>query len=125
MADLTLKERFGENVVFNPTAKTLTIKLSDLTGITVAGEDVGLDTSNMTAANQDSYSSRILWSLLQLQQQNQPENNNDETVGVYVTNGGKRDQTRNSVRQHGFILNTVGYINDTQGVILDPDSIGG
>lgn len=124
MTDLTLQERFGTNVAFNETTKILTIDLNDFSSITVSGEDVGLNVSGMTATNQNEYATRIMWALLQLQQQNQPESNNDETVGIYVTNEGRRNQTRNSVAQLGFRLVTTAYINDTQGVILDPDNIG-
>ena len=123
MADLTLIQRFGDNVSFNETSKILSIDLNNLSSITVGGVDVGLDVSAMTAANQDEYSSRIIWALLQLQQQNQAASNNDETVGIYVTNQGKRNVTRNSVAQFGFNLVTTAYVNDTQGVILDPDEI--
>lgn len=127
MAELTLTDRFGSNAVFDQVAGTLTIKLSDLADQAAGGDitnNLGLDTSGMTTANEDSYSSRILWALLQLSQQNQPENNNDETVGVYVTNEGRRNTIRNSVAQLGFRLTVTAYINDTQGVVLDPDAIG-
>ncbi|MEO0835978.1 MAG: hypothetical protein AAFY16_08325 [Cyanobacteria bacterium J06642_3] len=124
MADLTLAQRFGDDVSFNESTGVLSINLNNLSSITVSGVDVGLDISSMTEANQDQYASRIIWGLLQLQLQNQPENNNDETVGIYVTNQGKRNERRNSVAQLGFNLTTTAYINDTQGVILDPDAIG-
>ena len=123
MADLTLAQRFGDDVAFNESTGVLSINLNNLSSITVGGVNVGLDISGMTTANQDQYSSRIIWALLQLQQQNQPENNNDETVGIYVANQGKRPVTRNSVAQFGFNLVTTAYVNDTQGVILDPDNI--
>lgn len=125
MADLTLTQRFGQNVSFNPTSKILSVNLNDLASVVIAGSDVGLDVSGMTAENQDQYASRILWSLLQLSQQNQPENNNDETVGVYVTNQGKRSISRNNVAQFGFQLVATAYQNDNIGVTLDPDNING
>ena len=84
----------------------------------------GLDTTDMTNANEDEYSSRILWALLQLNQQNQPSDDDDNEVGVYVTNEGRRNFTRNSVAQIGFRLTTTAYINDPLGVDLDPDEIG-
>lgn len=123
MADLTLQQRFGTNATFNETTKVLSIDLNNLSSIIVSGVDVGLDISAMTAANANQYASRIIWALLQLQQQNQAENNNDETVGIYVTNQGKRNVARNNVSQFGFVLSTTAYVNDTQGVILDPDDI--
>ncbi len=129
MPELTLKQRFGSNVEFNETAGTLTIKLSDLgdddgngNGDMTNGR--GLDVSAMTDANKDEWSSKILWALLQLNQQNQPEDDDDDEVGVYVTNEGRRNFTRNSVSQIGFRLTTTAYINDPLGVDLDPDQIG-
>lgn len=123
MADLTLVQRFGDNVVFNETTKVLSIDLNDLSSIVIDGVDVGLDVSAMTAANQDTYATRILWSLMQRSQSQQPASNNDETVGLYVTNQGKRTVVRNSVSQFGFQLVATAYKNDTVGTQLDPDEI--
>ncbi len=126
MADLTLAQRFGNSVSFNQTAGTLTIKLSDLADQATGGDitnGLGLDTTAMNSSNKDEYSSRILWALLHLSQQNQPENNNDETVSIYITNEGRRNPIRNSVAQLGFRLTATAYILDTQGVTLDPDLI--
>jgi hypothetical protein len=123
MADLTLAQRFGTGVSFNETTKLLTINLNNLSSIIVGGVDVGLNVSGMTNTNKDSYSSRILWALLQLQRVTQPVDNNDQTVGVYVSNQGKRNVTRNSISQVGFQLVATAYKNDTEGVDLDPDAI--
>ena len=126
MADLTLIQRFGSNASFDQTAGTLTIKLSDLADQANGGDitnGLGLDTTAMNSTNQDEYSSRILWALLQLNQQNQPENNQDETVGVYVINEGKRNAVRNNVPQFGFRQVVTAYINDDLGNTLDPDAI--
>ena len=129
MADLTLKQRFGSNAEYNETTKMLTIDLEDLrdddgngNGDMTNGR--GLDTSLMTNANKDEYSSKIMWALLQLNQQNQPNDDDDNEVGVYVTNEGRRNFVRNSVAQVGFRLTTTAYINDPLGVDLDPDEIG-
>lgn len=124
MPNLTLAQRFGSSVSFNETTKQLTIDLNDLSSVIINGNDVGLDVSQMTVANQDEYSSKILYSLLQLSQQNQPESNTDETVGVYMTNEGRRSVTRNGVSQLGFRLVATAYVNDTLGTTVDPDSIG-
>jgi hypothetical protein len=124
MADLTLAQRFGTSVAFNDTTKVLSLNLNDLSSILVNGVNLGLDVTGMTAGNKDSYASRIFWALLQLQLQNQAADNNDETVGVYLANQGKRNITRNSVAQIGFQLVTTAYINDALGVNLDPDQIG-
>lgn len=126
MPDLSLTQRFGSSASFDETAVTLTISLSDLADQTNGGDittGLGLDTSNMSSANKDEYASRILWALLHLNQQNQPEANNDETVGVYVTNEGKRNAVRNNVPQFGFRQVVTGYINDDLGNTLDPDAI--
>ncbi len=126
MADLTLVGRFGSNAFFDETAGTLTIKLSDLADQTDGGDmtnGLGLDTTSMTEANKDSYSSRILWALVGLNAQNQPEVNNDETVGIYVLNEGKRNAVRNNVPQFGFRQVVTAYINDDLGNTLDPDAI--
>ena len=123
MADLTLAQRFGNAVSFNATGKTLTLNLNDLSSIIVGGEDLGIDVSAMTAENKDAYASRILWAILLLNQANQPENNNDETVGIYVQNQGKRSVVRNQVSQFGFVLAATAYKNDTVGTQLDPDAI--
>jgi hypothetical protein len=123
MADLTLSQRFGTGVAFNETTKVLSINLNDLSSILVSGVDVGLNVSAMTNANKDTYASRIIWALLQQSRKNQQADNNDQTVGVYVTNGGKRNVTRNSIAQVGFQLTATAYKNDTEGVDLDPDAI--
>lgn len=129
MPDLTLTQRFGSNVMFDEAVGTVTIKLSDLADQLDGQGDMtnglGLDTSDMTAENKDSYSSRISWALLQLSAQNQPENNNDETVGVYISNGGRSNPSRNQVSQIGYRLIATAYVNDTLGQTLDPDAISG
>ncbi|NJL53499.1 MAG: hypothetical protein HC930_17435 [Hydrococcus sp. SU_1_0] len=123
MADLTLAQRFGNNVAFNETTKVLSIDLNNLSSILVSGVDLGLNVSAMTTANKDTYASRILWALLQQSRKNQQADNNDQTVGLYVINGGKRNVTRNSISQVGFQLTATAYKNDTEGVDLDPDAI--
>lgn len=125
MPDLSLAQRFGDNVAFNETTKILSIDLNNLSSIIVAGTDYGLNVSAMTNANKDTYATRILWSLLLKSQSTQPENNTDETVGLYVTNQGKRSIVRNQVAQFGFQLVATAYKNDTVGVTLDPDEING
>ena len=123
MPDLTLAQRFGTNVAFNPTTKVLSINLADLNNIMIAGTDYGLDVSAMTDANKDGYASRILWALLLKSQATQAADNNDETVKLYVTNQGKRSVTRNSVSQFGYQLVATAYQNDLLGVVLDPDNL--
>lgn len=123
MADLTLIQRFGSNVAFNETTKVLSIDLNNLSNITIGGTNYGLNVSTMTAANKDTFASRILWALLLLNQANQAADNNDATVKLYVINGGKRSGTRNSVSQFGYQLTAIAYQNDSLGVTLDPDDL--
>lgn len=123
MADLTLIQRFGSNVAFNETTKVLSIDLNNLSNITIGGVNYGLNVSTMTAANKDTFASRILWALLLQNQANQAADNNDETVKLYMTNGGKRSVIRNSVSQFGYQLTATAYQNDSLGVTLDPDNI--
>ena len=125
MADLLATNRLGTSVTLNGTSKILSIDLNDFSSITISGVDVGLsDVASITPANLDEYASKIIWALLLFNQQNQPENNNDETVGIYLTNGGKRSVIRNGVAQFGYIFNVTAYQNDSLGVVLDPDNIG-
>ena len=124
MADLTLAQRFGDDVVFDPATKRLTIDLNNFSQILIDGSDYGLNSSAMTDVNKDEYSARIFWALMQKHRANQLPTNNDETVGVYVLNQGKRNVIRNSVAQIGFNLVATAYVNDTQGTNLDPDAIG-
>jgi hypothetical protein len=123
MPDLTLVQRFGSSVAFDETTKVLSINLNNLSNITIGGTNYGLNVSTMSTANQDTFSSRILWALLLLSQANQSVDNNDETVKLYMTNGGKRSVTRNSVAQFGYQLTATAYQNDSLGVVLDPDNL--
>ena len=129
MADLTLAQRFGTDAVIIPdeSGTQLIINLDNLSDTANGGDftnGLGLDTSGITAENADEYASKILWALIGLSQQNQAENNNDETVGVYITNEGRRDVARNRVAQRGFRLVATAYKNDTEGLNLDPDEVG-
>lgn len=124
MTDLTLPQRFGNDVAFNETTKVLSIDLNNLSSITVSGVDVGLDVTGMTDTNKDEYASKIIWSLIQKSQATQAEDNTDETIGVYITNQGKRTISRNGVAQFGYQLVATAYQNDNLGVTIDPDSIG-
>ena len=123
MADLTLIQRFGSNSVYNDTNKTLTIDLNDLTDTGDIIDGLGLDISSLTAANIDQYTGKILYVLILLNYQQQPTDNNDETLPVFITNGGKRSATRNQVSQFLYQLNVGVYINDNFGSIIDPDDL--
>lgn len=123
MADLALQDRFGDNVLFDETTKVLSIDLNDLSSIILNNEDLGLDVSGMTDVNKDRYGSKILWALVTLSAANQPETNNDETVGIYVFNEGKRNAIRNNVAQFGYRQVVTAYQNDDLGTQLDPDAV--
>lgn len=121
MADLTLVQRFGTNAAFNATNKTLTINLNDLTDTGDIINGLGLDISALTTANINSYASKILYQLLLLNFQKQAATNNDQTVGLYVTNTGRRDVTRNNVSQFSYSLTANVYTANNLAPILDPD----
>ncbi len=124
MSDLTFAQRLGASVAFDPTTKIVSLNLNDLSSIVISGVDYGLNVSAMTDTNKDSYASRIIWALLLLSQKNQAVDNNDNTIGLYITNAGKRTAVRNNVSQFGYQLLATGYVNDILGVNLDPDAIG-
>jgi hypothetical protein len=123
MAELTAPQRLGTNVSLNDTTKILSLNLNDLASIIINGIDYGLNVSGITNATLNQHAAKILWALLLLNQKNQPENNNDETVKLYVTNGGKRSLTRNNIAQFGYIQTVTAYQNDSLGVVLDPDNM--
>ena len=123
MADLTLNQRFGTNVVFNETSKTVTIDLNDLTDAGDIVNGLGLDISAMTAANIDTYSGRIIYALVLLSFQQQPADNNDETLPLYVSNAGRRSISRNGVAQFGYGLTVTAYQTDQIGNLIDPDNL--
>ncbi len=123
MAAPTFTQVLGTNATFDSTTKEVKIKLADLNSILISGTDYGLDTSAMSDANKNQYALRILWALLLRYQSIQPVDNNDDKVGLYLTNAGKRTAVRNNVAQVGFQLLATAYKNDTEGVVLDPDAI--
>lgn len=128
MADLTLQQRFGTHVGVRQDEFTtrLTIDLNDLQDASDGGDftnGLGLDISGINAQNIDRYASKILWALIGLSQQNQPENNTDETVGIYISSQGKRPVNRNGVAQFGYLTVVTGYQDDNSGLTLDPDNM--
>ncbi len=123
MADLTLAQRFGTNANYNDTNKTLTIDLNDLTDAGDIIDGLGLDISGITPGNINSYSAKILYMIALLNFQQQPVDNNDETLPVYVTNVGRRSITRNGVAQFGYGLTLTAYQTDQIGNLIDPDNM--
>jgi hypothetical protein len=130
MTDLTLAQRFGTNATIDTTTPTnpkLVITLKNLQDISNTGDiadGLGLDDATViNDTNKDQYASKILHALLLLNYQKQAVDNNDETVGIYITNGGKRFVTRNSVNQVEYRLTTAAYKSDSTGILVDPDDI--
>lgn len=121
MSDLTLNQRFGSNASYNSSNKTLTINLNDLTDAGDIADGLGLDISSLTAANVNDYASKILYTLLLLSFQQQPQTNNDETVAIYITNSGRRDITRNGTSQFAYLLTVNNYTPNNLATVLDPD----
>lgn len=124
MPDLSLIQRFGSNATFDATAKTLTIKLNDLTDTGDIINNLGLDISGLTASNIDSYASKILYSLILLSFQKQQPTNNDETVSLYISNSGRRDVSRNGISQFSYAMQVNTYTPNTLPSTLDPDLLG-
>ena len=121
MSDLTLVQRFGSNATYNDANKTLTIALNDLTDAGDIIDGLGLDITGMSAENVNDYASKILYTLLLLNFQKQPETNNDETVALYINTSGRRDITRNSVSQFNYLFTVNNYTPNNLASILDPD----
>lgn len=112
MPNLTLTEVFGNSVVFDQVAGTLTINLESLnTGLT---EPV-IEAYLIDNASIDDNVGRILWAIINRLKILQPENNNDNERSLYVTSQGKRTATRNNVAQFQFQLVINGYANDPFG----------
>ncbi|MEL6580040.1 MAG: hypothetical protein AAFQ14_09825 [Cyanobacteria bacterium J06621_12] len=129
MPKLTLQQHFGSNAtIYESEGKfTLCIELTDLQDQGNGGDftnGLGLDITNITDVTADEYASNIFWALVQLLKQNQPDNNTDDTVGIYVTGQGKRNVIRNGAAQLGFQELLTGYTVDPTGLTLDPDLIG-
>ena len=123
MPDLTLAQRFGTNAAIDATNRTLTINLDDLTDTGDIIDNLGLDLSGLNATNAESYASRILYSLLLLNFQKQPATNNDETIAVYITTGGRRDAVRNGISQFNYIWLVNNYTANNLPETLDPDQM--
>lgn len=128
MTDLTLAQRFGSSVTFNETTKVLSLDLNNLTDAGDITNGLGLDISSMSAANADTYSSKILAAILNLNYQNQPENNTDETVLLFISQLRKGSAVvRNAVSgvsQFPFQQTVILYAPDNLGNQLDPDALG-
>ena len=116
MPDLTLKELFGDSVIYDATSKEITFSINE-----IAGQD--FDTSNVTEANCNKCASKILWALLNHLKNVQPSKNTEPDRGIYITNQGRRTVTRGGVSQFCFQLTVNGYSADTVGTKLPVDNL--
>lgn len=126
---LSLTQRFGTGVtldVSTPSAPKLVIALEDLENTTSGGDianSQGIDdVSLITALTQDTYADKIAAALLVLWKQNQPAEDTDETVGLYINDIYKQFYTRNAVEQLAFVYPVNVYIPDPTAN-LDPDDV--
>ena len=116
MADLTLKDVFGDSVIYDASTKEITFYLEE-----IAGQD--FDTERITEANCDKCASKILWALLNRIKSIQPSTNNDPERGVYVTNQGSRRVTRGNVSQFAYQMVVAGYTPDPMTSTLATDDL--
>ena len=115
MADLYLGEVFGTDVTFDENNKILSFGLYGL--------DYMPDPTQITQANIDDYTARILWAMLTQLINYQPTENNDDTRAIYVTNQGKRTVVRNGIAQFSFGLLCSGFTPDPLGVEIPPEAL--
>lgn len=127
---LSLSDIFGSSAQFNPNTRNLEIAIDDLQnsnpdfGVGDFTNGLGMNTHNVSVDNIELYAERIFWALIQLTKQNQPQNNTDPEINIYITSQGKRNITRGGVAQIGFAELITGYKNDSDGLTLDPDQVG-
>lgn len=116
MADLTLKDVFGENVNYNASSTKLTFTLTDIAGDT-------LNTDVITEHNCDRCASKMLWALLNHVKNAQPNTNNDPERGIYVSNQGSRRVTRGNINQFAYQMVIAGYTPDPMASTLSADDL--
>ena len=116
MADLTLKDVFGNSVIYDATNKEITFNLTE-----IAGQDFSTD--SVTEANCDKCASKILWAILNHIKSIQPSTNTDPERGVYVTNQGSRRVTRSNVSQFAYQMIVAGYTPDPMANTLAADDL--
>lgn len=132
---MDLVDIFGKSATLDTTNATdplLVIRLQNFqnqgTGAGEIQDGGGIDdVSDVTALTINDYAHKIFASLLKLHLQNQPENNNDETLATYVQFDptiNKQFITRNNVGQIRFNFTVNAYINDTT-TTFDPDNLVG
>lgn len=123
---MTAAKRFGTNCSVDssdPANVKLIINLKDLKDSGDITGGVGLnDALSVTNANKDDYCEKIAAALLILWKQQQPAENTDDTVGIWIDDPFKSFTTRNSVDQMEFAYTTRVYIPDPTAS-LDPDDV--
>lgn len=131
----SLIQRFGTGAMLLTSTTSVTassgspkliIDLSDYTN-TANGGDItnsqGIDdVSLITDLTKDDYADKIAAALLVLWKQNQPAEDIDETVGIYISDIYKQFYTRNGIDQMAFIHTVNVYIPDPTAT-LDPDDV--
>ncbi len=129
MPDLTLAQRFGSNATFSETNKTVTIDLNNFKNSSAGGEilnNLGIDSlTSITAANINTYASKILYALLILNAQKQSTTINDNaSEKIYLTEGGIRiaTGTRNGQIQRVINVNIFDTSN-TVSNLVDIDNV--
>ena len=116
MTDLTLKDVFGNSVIYDATNKEITFSINE-----IGGQD--FNTDNVTEANCDKCASKILWALLNHIKSVQPSTNTDPERGIYVTSQGSRRVTRSNVSQFAYQLVVAGYTPDPMTTTLAADDL--
>lgn len=128
---LTLAQRFGTNAtidVTTPSSPKLVISLTDLKpspdGDLTGAEGID-DVSVINNTNKDEYSDKLFTALFLLSKQNQPAEDNDETVGVYISPPfglNKTFVTRNNVTQQQHFY-TINFYTPDNTPGLDADDV--
>lgn len=129
---LGLTDIYGSNAEFNgtdPGDPLIIIHLKDFQNSDNNGDitdGTGFDdVSTITTENINSKASQSFAGQLKLIRQNQPESNNDETNGLYITNdpnATKNFVLRNGVRQIGYPFNVTVYAPDPTSFV-DIDNV--
>ena len=113
---LTLAQRFGTGAAIS--GGNLTISLNSLKDVDSGGDIDGGIGLGAASPSPD----QIAAALLVLWKQNQPETNDDPTVGVFVEEGYKQFVTRGTDEQLAYVFPTGIYIPDPTAN-LDPDDV--
>lgn len=135
MPDLTYQQRYGNNCELTEDTdgnKLLTINLGNLqnTGMGIGEITDSLGLADQTAIALDptaiAGASKILYLLLLLNYQQQPEEDTDPEIGVYISDGGLRFATGDRDGQIEYRYTVSVYANSTVLKEIPPvNEIGG